>query len=711
MSQPRGGGRGGRGRGAPLHAVRGQSQPNSQPAAASSVTSSAPAASATAPFQPPLHRPLIAFQIIQQIQEFLVQLAWQEVRSGAVASVQDQKTRLLESFQRFIGLFLDNSIQAANDSYPTCPESLRTCDRTAAVALLNQSTNSGRASLTKDALYRKAKKGTQKLLKYMADWVRIAKDPTTRPGEFTPSTPPSGNDRNWMWNKIKSTEHRAAVALKIWKSRSTNRHLSENTDASISEALQHLIFARRGYSLDEEMALRGRSETEAFLNADEENVYNAVQEEVRSGTALVDSDDDEAHATANTQGARATATAPRGYFEQPYCEASGIYHPFELAFKAFTQYAGSGHADISAFYTSEWADLQRTQASSGGTGRTHQRNQLQSDREGDASRDPAVTRESQQPSPATAFSSQSTQQMHNIAAQMEASNSLGQHTRMTTTYEKAIQLAIDLEQPAAVVQQIRRQYFDTLMAQIQSMRMAPQAPVGAPAAPSAVQSTLVPAASLFPATPSRTHSSGASSPPTTQRRRPPPTPYHRALELISAGGEIVENTGEGNCLFHCFATIEEDYVDVCSRRRPREDISHGNLRRQVVETLRYDSGIVRIAEVADRGTQQTHSIFADEDMMAQKQTVDAYCDWMANDGSSGSQIEIAAFVHERPRLRIVVHRTLMEGDGRYQQQLYESAATASSRQDRIVHHIVHYVSDDLLGGHYAYFLPNVAQVD
>ena len=76
-----------------------------------------------------------------------------------------------------------------------------------------------------------------------------------------------------------------------------------------------------------------------------------------------------------------------------------------------------------------------------------------------------------------------------------------------------------------------------------------------------------------------------------------------------------------------------------------------------------------------------------------------------------SQLEIAAFVHELRRLQIVVHRTILEDNQRYQTQTYSSAATAVSRQDPFVFHLVHFVTEDLGGGHYANFQPNVEEVD
>jgi len=52
-------------------------------------------------------------------------------------------------------------------------------------------------------------------------------------------------------------------------------------------------------------------------------------------------------------------------------------------------------------------------------------------------------------------------------------------------------------------------------------------------------------------------------------------------------------------------------------------------------------------------------------------------------------------------MKIVVHRTIMEETGYYQKQRYCSASTASSRRVQFHYHIVHYVADDLSGGHFA----------
>ena len=276
-----------RGTSAPRGGGRGDLHPSRTPTAATS---------GVAPLAPTAPRPQVAFQIIQQCQEFLVQLAWQEVRESPTMTVSDQKNRLLEAYGRFVLLFLQKAIPATNSSFLTCPEALRNGDRTASAAMLHQSTSTGRASISKDSLYRKAKKGTKMLLKYMGDWVRICKDPNTRPVDFTPAEPQSGTDRDEVWTKIKSSEHRSQECLKIFNSRSRNRHLAENTPEAIREALMHVNFARRGFSLEEEMALRGKYEAER-LDADEGAIYDQIIENVEAGQVVADSDDDDAPAS------------------------------------------------------------------------------------------------------------------------------------------------------------------------------------------------------------------------------------------------------------------------------------------------------------------------------------------------------------------------------------------------------------------------------
>jgi hypothetical protein len=72
--------------------------------------------------------------------------------------------------------------------------------------------------------------------------------------------------------------------------------------------------------------------------------------------------------------------------------------------------------------------------------------------------------------------------------------------------------------------------------------------------------------------------------------------------------------------------------------------------------------------------------------------------------SPASEIEIAAFVHTR-RIRVSVHRTIMEDTGVYQQQHYESASTWASSDQYYQFHVVHFVSRDFDGGHFALLQP------
>ncbi len=537
-------------------------------------------------------------------------------------TIADQKTRLLESYTRFVSLFLQNSIPAANSCYAACPEALRVGERDTAVALLHQSTQTGRASLSKDALHRKAKKGVQKLLKYMGDWTRICKDPNTRPGEFVPSEPPSGKDRDWVWTKIKSTEHRSSECLKIWNKRSANRHLAENTDDAIREALTHLNFARRGYSLDEEMQLRGQHEAQN-LNDDDAVIYGQIMDEVDAGQVsgvMADSDDENSGPTSRS--ATHTTAAPRGYFETPYCEVQGCYHLFELATKAFTQYAGHGHDDISLFYTSEWADHQRTQASLGATGRAQQRRAQQIEREqGSQSHSTAVGAANGFPlqTSAASFSSSSNQHIDQLTEQMQRQTAIAQHDRILSNMEKAILLAQVMKKPSSEVTRLQQRCYDFLLADIE--RELPK----------------------LPATITADQASAASdSSPPNRRRRTLSCTQITAIQQIEAIGSVVENPGNGNCLFYCLAAINNSFLEMRAPNRVRNAATHEDMRAEVVTTLRADSALILVGLSApDVGTSVRHAIFADSDMEQQKGTVDSYCDWMQEDGTSGRSVTLA----------------------------------------------------------------------
>jgi hypothetical protein len=568
-------------------------------AASASNASTAPAV-AMAPLLP---RPQVPWQIIQQIQEFLLQLAWQEVRTGVTMTVANQKNEILTSFTRFADLFLDNAIPAGNDCFPTCPESIRTCDRTATKALLNQSTSTGIASISKESMHRKAKFGVRKLLKYMGDWVRVCKDPSTRAGEFTPSAPPSGTNRDHVWRKIKSTEHRSQQCLKNYNLRVQNLHLAENDPEAIRESLTHLNFARRGYTLEEEMQIRGRHE-EGTLEEDEADVYDQIMHEVESGNtghlAVADSDDEE---VAPRPAAAVSAVAPRGYHESPYDEIAGNYHPFELCFKAFTQYAGHGHADISSFYISEWADQQRTQAASGHVGRQHQRRQHAADLE---QRTKSAHQASSQASVSTtSTSATSVSQINELTMQMQLSNAYTRGDQVISNLEKAIKVATVLKKPFSMIQRMQEQLLNIFIQDVSRGNVA--------------------------ALPSQQLNESA---PVIQRRRHFDARQQQAVYQIEEFGSILDNDGQGNCLYHVFEAIEDEYMEQI-RRRPRQKLTFEDLRAEIVSTLRTHSATIRIASAQDVVGEGYHNIFVEPDMDTQHGSVSAYCDWQSQDGIAG----------------------------------------------------------------------------
>jgi hypothetical protein len=68
------------------------------------------------------------------------------------------------------------------------------------------------------------------------------------------------------------------------------------------------------------------------------------------------------------------------------------------------------------------------------------------------------------------------------------------------------------------------------------------------------------------------------------------------------------------------------------------------MRARVVHTLRLDSEVVQVARVQDVQLGQLHSIYADTDMEQQKGSIDDYCNWMAQDATSGRSVTLALVV-------------------------------------------------------------------
>ena len=115
--------------------------------------------------------------------------------------------------------------------------------------------------------------------------------------------------------------------------------------------------------------------------------------------------------------------------------------------------------------------------------------------------------------------------------------------------------------------------------------------------------------------------------------------------MIQEQGEIIDNEGDGNCLFYCLAHIEYEYLSHSAiGRRPREKSTHEDMRARVVHTLRLDSEVVQVARVQDVQLGQLHSIYADTDMEQQKGSIDDYCNWMAQDATSGRSVTLALVV-------------------------------------------------------------------
>jgi len=193
----------------------------------------------------------------------------------------EQKRHLMLEYKSFINLFLDQGIQYTNDSVPQLPSAFNSCDRVEAFNILMQSTSRRTSVFSEDALHNKAKKDVTIILKFMAEWCRICTKnapSVRRPGVFVPAEPPSGHDRVWAFNKIMQTWWRTAQCLRIFKLRSANSHLPENTPQAIRGALMSWNFAKRGVTLAEE-----RNFISQEVPEDTEHVHYQVVTETNAG--------------------------------------------------------------------------------------------------------------------------------------------------------------------------------------------------------------------------------------------------------------------------------------------------------------------------------------------------------------------------------------------------------------------------------------------
>jgi hypothetical protein len=566
-------------------------------------------------------------------------------------TVARQKDAILSAYSRWVPLFLDGSIPAENASYPAVPQSLSECDRNEAISVLHYSTGTGGANLSKDALHRKAKSGVKQLLKYMGNWVSVCKDGNTNAGEFTPAVPPSGKDRDWVWLQIKKTEHRIAQCLKIYKLRTENRHLPENTADAIKESLTHLIFARRGRSLEEEMELRGMAQSDdyssrsnAFQREDENHLRREISgifEEVDAGYCTSEDDESDQNRASRTtsiasasSSSRPTANVPRTYFEVPY--ADHTHHVHEFTFKAFTQYAGHGHATIAQFYTSEWADQRRTQASSGGTCRAHQRArqlrfQQDSQQESQSTPPPTSAALPDSQSAIAGMQSHSANQLAEIGRHMQVSNSVAQVQVQISHLEKAVALANKLgKAPAAVVH-------------LEECLLGEYLRSAGTTVPSHVVQSLTVTSAAAQATSVAEDASIIRSPakcrPRYEENERTLPPWEKAQRDIVKKFSITDNEGQGNCLFIVLSELWNQYRVFVNRRRSATEKTHQEARALVVDNLRDKAHVIRLGKavsvVNNNSGDQPFDVFAYDGMIEQKGTIEAYCDWMAQDGISG----------------------------------------------------------------------------
>ncbi len=234
----------------------------------------------------------------------------------------------MSQYQGFVKLFLKGTLPFSNDCHPSLPNSLSSIDFTVAFNMLMQSTSRATSVFSEDAIHKKAKKDVQTILKFMADWCRLCPNIGRQPGQFTPSEPPSGQDRDQVYSTIMMTWWRTFQCLRIYKLRLANSSLPENTPDAIRSALMSYNFAKRGISAQDEQFYRQQE-----INADDPtDVYFQVQQETDAGflASSEESGDDDVPAAPAVRQRGGIVNQP-SYHELPFPEP--YHHELEFCLK------------------------------------------------------------------------------------------------------------------------------------------------------------------------------------------------------------------------------------------------------------------------------------------------------------------------------------------------------------------------------------------
>ena len=688
---------------------------------ADATTTNAPSTAATAPLvvTPPT---LISHQQIKQLQAFLRQFAWIAVREMATMRVADQKKNLMIHYKGFINMFLNGTMPYTNNCFPPVPPSLASCERVTAFNILMQSTSRSTSVFTEDALFGKVKGNVRRILKFITEWCRACPSQTARnPGVFVPAEPPSGHDRDWVFDQIMRAEWRVKQCLRVYKLRVSKSALAENTPAAIRGALLSLNFARRSITLEEE-----RNFLSQAVPDDPEHVYYQVVANTNAGFIADPSSSDDEN-PADTQGSSrprsssSIVTTQPAYHEIPF--PSPHYDELEFAFKYFTQYAGHGHADISHFYSEEW--LSRSSHASGAFGRRHQRALPAPSPSGAATVQTSVASSPPESSPSQAISSDTseidirelTEQLRRSVQQQEVTNRFnsGQfHLQVRReridSLREALTVAKRLKKSQAEITKIDDMLYSLLLSEISEN--LPCASVDAqtrvvqlqPAALSArfngqesqpIVSQTVSDQNIARPFQSASHQSHSHASPPLRRtctRVSPLRTSQRDITVHLADFDELDVEKDGNCGFHVM-------VEIMQRHFPQHQEHNPNfieLRELICDLMSREANQIFIAKT------DSFNIYIEDELITESGTVVQYCDRMKRDSVCCGLNEFATFVHMvGDDIIIMYHSTKVVGGSVEVFPLCRE----SCRDSAIVYHVLQKDAEDGRDGHFVLLLP------
>jgi hypothetical protein len=648
----------------------------------------------------------------------------------ATMRVADQKKNLMIHYKGFINLFLNGTMPYTNDCFPPVPPSLASCDRVTAFNILMQSTSRSTSVFTEDALFGKVKGNVKRILKFITEWCRACPSETARnPGVFVPAEPPSGHDRDWVFDKILRAEWRVKQCLRVYKLRVSKSALAENTPAAIRGALLSLNFARRSITLEEE-----RNYLLQDVPDDPEHVYHQVVANTNAGFIADSSSDDEN--PADTQGSSrprsssSIVTTQPAYHEIPF--PSPHYDELEFAFKYFTQYAGHGHADISHFYSEEW--LSRSSHASGAFGRRHQR-ALAAPSPSGAATQTSVASSPPESSPSQAISDTSeidirelTQQLRLSVQQQEVTNrfnsgqfQLQVRRERIDSLREALIVAKRLKKSQAEITKIDDMLYSLLLSEISEN--LPCASVDAqtrvvqlqPATLSArfndqesqpiVSRTVSDQNTARPFQSASHQSRSHTSPPlrrTCTRGSPPVITLQSQRDITAhvANFDELDVEKDGNCGFHVMVQIMQRHFP--QPQEPNPD--YIELRELICNLMSREANQIFIAkcDTLPPDPPGSFNIYIEDELIAEQGTVAQYCDRMKRDSVCCGLNEFATFVHMvGDDITIMYHSTKVVGGSVEVFPL----SRESCRDTAIVYHVLQKDGRDGRDGHFVLLLP------